>query len=93
MWDAAAEMGPSMQPGEFFLIKNARMMTNHYSGYLKGKLQQNKIVRLTAADADTNPQLKALLELASSFIFLPIDAENSKKKTGEKANGKETSLI
>jgi len=75
MWDAAAEMGPSMKPGDFFLIRNARMVTNSYSGYLQGKLQQNKMVRLKETDAGTNPHLKALMELAPSFVFLPIDTD------------------
>jgi hypothetical protein len=86
MWDSAAEMGPSMNPGDLFLIRNARMVTNHYSGYIQAKLQQNKIVHLKETDADTNPHLKTLMELASSSIFLSVDTkkfENRRKKRWE----------
>lgn len=68
MWDAAAEMGPSMKPGEFYSIRNARMTTNHYTGYLQAKLQLNKMLRLTEADAATNPYLKDLLELVPTHF-------------------------
>ena len=68
MWDAAAEMGPSLKTGDFIYIGNARMVTNHYTGYLQAKLQQNKIRRLL--ETDTDPHLSDLLEWAYLFIYL-----------------------
>ena len=91
MWDDAAEMGPSMKPGEIYSIRNARMITNHYTGYLQAKLQQNKMLRLTETDAATNPHLKNLLELVLSTHFLPLLLKYS--MTGERGSGREPSLI
>jgi len=91
MWDAAAEMGPSLKPSNFYLIRNARMVTNSYSGYLQAKLQQNKILLLKEKDADTNPHLKALMELASSFVFYLLILIDS--KTEERGNRKKTILM
>jgi hypothetical protein len=67
MWDAASQVGPSMRPGDYYSIKNAKMKANHRSGFLEAKLQQNKITRLNQKDADKNPHLKALLE----YVLLP----------------------
>lgn len=64
MWDAAAEIGPSMRPGDFLYITNARMITDRYSGYLQAKIQQNKMVHLKEADADQYPHLMSLLKSA-----------------------------
>ncbi|KJA18611.1 hypothetical protein HYPSUDRAFT_89942 [Hypholoma sublateritium FD-334 SS-4] len=60
MWDEAAVVAESMRPGEYYSIKNARMMTNG-NGYPEGKVRENKIVKLAEGDT-VNPQLQALLE-------------------------------
>lgn len=61
MWDAAAEAARNMRPGQYYLIKNARMKISTL-GYLEGKVAQGKITELEEADAETSIHLKSLLE-------------------------------
>ncbi|KAF8798203.1 hypothetical protein BYT27DRAFT_7123725 [Phlegmacium glaucopus] len=61
MWDGAAEVARTMQEGDYYLIKNARMRANP-AGYLEGKVAQSKMVQLEEKDAQTNKHLQTLLE-------------------------------
>jgi hypothetical protein len=61
MWDAAAEAAQNMRPGQYYLIKNARMRIST-GGFLEGKVAQAKITKLKEVDAETNIHLKSLLE-------------------------------
>lgn len=60
MWDEAAVVAETMHSGEYYSIKNARMMTNS-NGYPEGKVRENKIIKLAEGDT-TNPHLQALLK-------------------------------
>ncbi|KAM6500355.1 hypothetical protein JOM56_003369 [Amanita muscaria] len=61
MWDAAAKIGPTMEPGTYYSITNARMRVSR-GGYVEGKVVLPKIVRLNEEDADRIPKLNDLLE-------------------------------
>ncbi|KAF8969864.1 hypothetical protein BDZ97DRAFT_1793052 [Flammula alnicola] len=74
MWDTAAEIAQNMRPGQFYFIKNARMKHNS-SGYLEGKVAQDKIARL-AEDDTTNVHLKALLERKRKWQARQASAES-----------------
>ena len=65
MWDEAAVVAESMRPGEYYSIKNARMMINA-NGYPEGKVRENKMVKLAETNT-TNPHLQALLEFVCLF--------------------------
>ncbi|KAF8623517.1 hypothetical protein AX15_006294 [Amanita polypyramis BW_CC] len=60
MWDTAAKTGPTMEPGTYYAISNARMRLSK-AGYLEGKVVLPKIIKLNEGDADRNPHLKDLL--------------------------------
>ncbi|KAJ7481202.1 hypothetical protein B0H11DRAFT_2193689 [Mycena galericulata] len=60
MWDAAAQQGPTMNAGGFYLLRNVLM--RRWKGYAQGKLVENKIHKLELSDAEHQPHLKALLE-------------------------------
>lgn len=72
MWDNAVEIGRTMLPGEYYLIKNARMLVNS-AGYFEGKIVESKIYKLDPNDAEHNPHLKALLEYAFTFHSVSIN--------------------
>ncbi|KAF9475059.1 hypothetical protein BDN70DRAFT_996679 [Pholiota conissans] len=65
MWDEAAEIAKDMHPGQYYLISNARMRINT-SGYLEGKVVENKMTKLSEDDL-WNVPLKALLERKRAF--------------------------
>ncbi|KAJ7096456.1 hypothetical protein C8R43DRAFT_1081769 [Mycena crocata] len=60
LWDAALEIGSTMLPGEFYWLKNVRMMLDR-DGYPEAKLVETKIQKLDP-DAYVTPELTALLE-------------------------------
>ncbi|KAG6884136.1 hypothetical protein C0993_001045 [Termitomyces sp. T159_Od127] len=61
-WDDAVEIAQSMSAGEFYSIKNARMVISN-ANYVEGKVVQKKIQWLDAeTDGNVNPYFKALLE-------------------------------
>jgi hypothetical protein len=64
LWDAASKMGQDMKPGSFYRVRNARMR-NSNGGYVEGKIQDNKIVKLER-DSQWEP-LKALLECVTNI--------------------------
>jgi hypothetical protein len=61
MWDTARPLGKDMRPGEFYLLRNVRIM-NSREGYREAKLVETKITKLAQSDADELPHFKALLE-------------------------------
>ncbi|KAF8163505.1 hypothetical protein B0H34DRAFT_695665 [Crassisporium funariophilum] len=61
MWDKSAKIARTMQAGDFYYIDNAKMR-NSSAGYLEGKVQEDKMIRLEESDASTNIDLKLLLE-------------------------------
>lgn len=70
MWDDAAEVAQTMREGEYYHIKNARMLANP-NGYLEGKVVQSKIVQLEETDAETDIHLRSLLE-SVDYHFIPF---------------------
>ncbi|PPQ67468.1 hypothetical protein CVT24_011525 [Panaeolus cyanescens] len=60
-WDMASSIARTMQPGQYYSIKNVRMKVAQ-SGYLEAKVVQNKITQLKGEMADKNPHLQQLLE-------------------------------
>ncbi|KAG6854698.1 hypothetical protein C0991_002409 [Blastosporella zonata] len=61
-WDDAVEVAQGMFTGEYFSIKNARMMISH-GGYLEGKVVEKKIQKLDVKeDGPINDNFKAFLD-------------------------------
>ncbi|KAF8205784.1 hypothetical protein K438DRAFT_2014639 [Mycena galopus ATCC 62051] len=84
MWDEACLEGPSMLPGEHYLIKNVRLKRSN-DGYPEGKLVEAKIYKLERDDE--SPNLKALLERLQPYDN--DDVEESKLKLIKDAEDKE----
>lgn len=61
MWDSASKIGPTMEPGTYYAISNARMRFSR-GGYLEAKMVLPKITRLNEDEAARMPHLKDLLE-------------------------------
>jgi hypothetical protein len=60
MWDKAADLARTMQPGELWYLANSRMMAKTY---FEGKLvEAHKSKKLEETQSDENPHLRALLE-------------------------------
>jgi hypothetical protein len=80
MWDAAAHIAESMRPGQYYSINNARMKINP-SGYLEGKVAENKIVQLSEDDTG-NMHLQALLAYVSSQLneITPTECLSRRKR-------------
>lgn len=83
MWDEAAGIAQTMQEGDYYLIKNARMRAN-LEGYLEGKVSQSKIVQLDEKDAETNTYLQSLLEFVVTWspLHYPRLTSTSQEKEG-----------
>jgi hypothetical protein len=68
MWDTAGQLGQTMETGEYWFLRNARMKVSG-DGYLEGTMQlAEKVQKLNENDSLTDPHLKALLE--SVFFFI-----------------------
>ncbi|CDO73630.1 hypothetical protein BN946_scf185014.g100 [Trametes cinnabarina] len=62
MWDSSAEVGQTMQPGEYYSIRNLRTKISG-GGYLEGKMQEGeKIARLDEDQLENQPHLAELLK-------------------------------
>ncbi|TFY82973.1 hypothetical protein EWM64_g1044, partial [Hericium alpestre] len=62
LWDGAAVLGPTMKPGEYWSLRNARMITSK-NGYAQAKFKEaGKAKKLEEDDAEYNHHLKALLD-------------------------------
>jgi len=61
MWGKAAEIGPTMVPGEYYCMRNNRMKISR-GGYVEGTISDAKIQQLDETDAENHPHLKTLLE-------------------------------
>ncbi|KAI9065399.1 hypothetical protein FKP32DRAFT_1710462 [Trametes sanguinea] len=62
MWDSSAEVGPSMQAGEYYSIRNLRTKVSS-GGYLEGKMQEGeKITKLDEDQLEDQPHLAELLK-------------------------------
>ncbi|KAJ7583078.1 hypothetical protein C8J56DRAFT_1028943 [Mycena floridula] len=71
MWDYAKPVADSMEPGDFWTMKNIRMRQGR-DGNLEGKIAQNKLTKLDVeAHGEDNVILKALLQRKAEF-----EAEN-----------------
>lgn len=66
MWDAAQAIGPTMEVGEFYSMKNARMRISG-GGYLEAKICEDKIQHLSPDAAEYNVHLKNLTESVMLF--------------------------
>ena len=65
MWDTASQLGQTMEPGEYWFLRNARMKISG-GGYLEGTMQlAEKVQKLNENDLTQDPHLEALLE----FVF------------------------
>lgn len=71
MWDAAAQIGPTMEPNGFYALGNCRMMNKN--GYLEAKIVQKKIQKLGEAQDSKSEAFARLLEfglfLSSPKLF------------------------
>ena len=61
MWDSASKVGPTMKPGTYYTMSNARMRMSR-GGYLEAKMVLPKITRLNEDEAARIPHFKDLLE-------------------------------
>ncbi|OJT02538.1 hypothetical protein TRAPUB_6955 [Trametes pubescens] len=62
LWDSSAEVGPTMQAGEYYSIRNLRSRIGG-GGYLESKMQEgDKIVKLDEDQLENQPRLAALLK-------------------------------
>ena len=62
MWDSSAEVGPTMQPGEYYLMRNMRLRISG-GGYLEGKMKEGrKIKKLDEDVLENQPHLIELLK-------------------------------
>ncbi|OSD08487.1 hypothetical protein PYCCODRAFT_1400934 [Trametes coccinea BRFM310] len=62
MWDSSAEVGPAMQAGEYYSIRNLRTKISS-GGYLEGKMQEGeKITKLDEDQLEDQPRLAELLK-------------------------------
>ncbi|KAH9901443.1 hypothetical protein C8Q73DRAFT_677845 [Cubamyces lactineus] len=62
MWDSSAEVGPTMQMGEYYSIRNLRTKISS-GGYLEGKMQEgDKITKLDEDNLENFPRLAEMLK-------------------------------
>lgn len=61
MWDSSREKAVTMEPGQFYLLRNVRMRRNG-GGYLEGKMSEDKITQLDVDELEDQPHLAALLK-------------------------------
>lgn len=62
MWDAAGQLGQTMETGEYWFLRNTRMRVNGY-GYLEGTMQlADKVRKLNENDMLVDRHLQALLQ-------------------------------
>ncbi|KAL1944803.1 hypothetical protein VTO73DRAFT_3233 [Trametes versicolor] len=67
LWDSSAEVGPTMQAGEYYSIRNLRSRIGG-GGYLESKMQEGeKIVKLDEDQLENYPRLAALLKRKKDF--------------------------
>ena len=68
MWDTASQLGQTMEPGEYWFLRNARMKISD-GGYLEGTMQlAEKVQKLNENDLTRDPHLEALLESVFSHF-------------------------
>jgi hypothetical protein len=65
MWrNKAVALGQQMNSGEYWSLDNVRMKVSS-GGYIEGSFSEaDKARKLSIADVDTNPHLRALLQCA-----------------------------
>jgi hypothetical protein len=69
MWDTASQLGQTMEPGEYWFLRNTRMKISG-SGYLEGTIQlADKVRRLDESDPTRDSHLEALLEFVFSSFW------------------------
>ncbi|KAI0647426.1 hypothetical protein C8Q79DRAFT_1118413 [Trametes meyenii] len=62
MWDSSALVGPTMQAGEYYSIRNLRTRISN-GGYLEGKMQEGEKITLLDSDhLENHPRLADLLK-------------------------------
>ncbi|KAI0362516.1 hypothetical protein OH77DRAFT_61120 [Trametes cingulata] len=62
MWDSSADVGPKMQAGEYYSIRNLRTRISG-GGFLEGKMQEGeKISKLDEDQLENSPRLAELLK-------------------------------
>ncbi len=66
LWEGATAVGPKMQPGEFYSIRNIKLRLSG-GGYMEGKMVEGeKITKLDEDELENQPHLVALLKYSSS---------------------------
>lgn len=66
MWDYSRESAMTMEPGQFYLLRNVRMRRNGGGSY-EGKMQEDKITKLDSDELENQPHLAALLKYEEFF--------------------------
>ncbi|KAI0807789.1 hypothetical protein C8Q74DRAFT_1322450 [Fomes fomentarius] len=62
LWEGATAVGPKMQPGEFYSIRNIKLRLSG-GGYMEGKMVEGeKITKLDEDELENQPHLVALLK-------------------------------
>jgi hypothetical protein len=65
MWDTASQIAQTMEPGEYWFLRNARMKVSD-SGYIEATMQlAEKVQKLDEKAPALDPHLEVLLE----FVF------------------------
>lgn len=87
LWESATAVGPKMQAGEFYSIRNIKLRLNG-GGYLEGKMVEGeKITKLDEDELENQPHLVALLQCVH---FGGSDSDDDADGTlGERRNGKQ----
>ena len=68
LWDSSSVVGPTMQVGEYYSIRNMRLKRSG-GGFLEGRMQEgNKIQKLDEDELESQPHLVELLKWVSSSV-------------------------
>ncbi|PIL24317.1 hypothetical protein GSI_14070 [Ganoderma sinense ZZ0214-1] len=90
LWDSSSMVGPTMQVGEYYYIRNMRLKRSG-GGFLEGRMQEgNKIQKLDEDELESQPHLVELLKWVSSSVpstFSDADVMNRRKKDWESNAG------
>lgn len=62
LWDAAAERGPELRPGEYYEMTNARMKVSSGAFWEVKFTEGRKLRKLDEDELEGEPHLAALLE-------------------------------
>ena len=72
LWNEASVVGPDMQPGEYYEIKNVRMKEST-GGYWEGSFSEVK--KLRKLDEESLEEVPHLVELLKYVQSSPVDSD------------------